>query len=117
MTTVFAIALLAILTNKPIQKQANTSDAVSVRKFVQAFYDWYSPRGDRTGREDLLVPDLGPKNVLLSDDLQQIMRQDRAAQQRVKLLKIGLYLDPFLSWIDPPAKYQAEKVEQKSDAW
>ncbi len=110
-------ALIARQTPKSLPGQANSqAEVASVRQFVQSFYDWYAPRGYRSG-DDLPVPDLGSKAAFFSDELQKYMREDREGQKKVKGMKVGLYLDPFLSWIEAPKHYAVDQIDRKGESW
>lgn len=110
------ISALSLLYAQAVSSQ-KTSDAASVRQFVQSFYDWYAPRPHKAWLEDQPVPSLGAKNAMFSGELQTLMREDLAAERRMTLLHVGLYPDPFLLWLSPPRHYSVKSVDQKEGGW
>ena len=91
-----------------------TSEDVSVKKFVQAFYDWYTPRALK-GDSEMLT--LKVKGNAFSPDLKRALMEDRKAQEKVKDEVVGLDFDPFLNSQDVANTYTAKKVEHKGQKW
>ena len=80
------------------------------RKFVQQFLDWYVPKAhrDETGR--LLKHTLTLKKSAFSPKLLNDLKEDIAAQSRVKGEIVGIDFDPFLYSQDIARSYAAGKV-------
>lgn len=119
------LALLAFLacrgaeaphTSANTDASASTSHSIdqlaadSARQFVQRFYDWYVPLGDR-------APDSRYDSVLighatfLAPELRQALLADAHAQQHSQEIVsvVGDY-DPFLNSQDPCPRYEARSA-------
>jgi hypothetical protein len=109
-----AIALYFVHALTVQHKPAPSSDAASVKKFVQTFYDWYTPRAMKGDAETLA---LKAKANLFSADIRKGLDEDRKAAEKNADEIVGLDMDPFLNSQDPADKYTVKKVEQKGNAW
>ncbi len=85
----------------------------SARQFVQAFYDWYTPKALNGSAGDGWDLVLKSKRFVFSQRLVQALREDSAAAAKVKGEIVGLDFDPFLNSQDPDTRYLVRKVEQK----
>lgn len=103
------VALLAIACRSADTRDAvaDARDAESAQRFVQAFYDWYVPLGERlaASRADSVVIGRASYFVPL---LQHALRDDLAAQRDASEIVsvLGDY-DPFLMTQDPCTYYEA----------
>jgi hypothetical protein len=92
-------------------------DEPSCRDFVQQFYDWYVSRVELHLRSRLAGP---PSNDVLrfrpqalSAELLQLLKDDIAAQAKVKDELVGLDFDPFLNSQDVISKFEVASVRVK----
>ncbi len=90
--------------------QTPASNAISCRKFVQGFYDWYVPRQDK---ESLL---LGSKRHLLSRELIHELKE--YVESPIQNDDMGLDFDPYLNSQDPSDRFVVEVITRKaSSCW
>ena len=114
---VTVISPIAFIFVHAITKQHSpkpSEDAISVKKFVQNFYDWYTPRALKADNE---MRTLTEKAAMFTPQLRQALIEDRRAQEKVSDEIVGLDFDPFLNSQDPAEKYTVKKVEHKGNAW
>ena len=92
-------------------------EKVSARRFVQAFYDWYTPKtlNDHDGPASDLALKL--KSSAFSPSLLLALREDSAAQAKSKDEIVGLDFDPFLASQDPDPRYLVGKTERKGGSY
>lgn len=77
---VHVYAFLATQTHKaPIHHASPKTEAASVRKFVQGFYDWYVPRALKTDAEPLA---LKVKAEMFTPQLRRELQEDRVASSK-----------------------------------
>jgi len=95
------------------QTKAKEDPSESVRKFVQDFYDWYTPGAVKAVDEHkefnwkTRASDFDPA-------LLRALKEDEDAQAKAKEI-VGIDFDPFLASQDPCAPYKARNVVQKGD--
>ncbi len=104
-------AILAMTSTSAAQQPpARPDDSASCRRFTQAFYDWYVPYLQK----ELKVPAsdiaLERKPEVFSPELLRALKEDSAAQARVKEEIVGLDFDPFVGSQDPADRYETRKV-------
>ncbi len=95
----------------PIQ----SAESGSVRRFVQGFYDWYTPKAFGSGDAELAA--LKTKSEMFTPELRRALLEDWKASSENADEIVGLDFDPFLNSQDPYTKYLAEKVEKKGASW
>jgi hypothetical protein len=96
------------------QAKGSDSPSESARKFVQEFYDWYTPgvvKASERGRQF----DWRSRASDFDPALFRALKEDDDAQAKTKGEIVGLDFDPFLNSQDPCAPYKARKVIQKRD--
>jgi hypothetical protein len=111
-TLLLTLAFLAL----PLFSQA-TKAPVTLRKFVQGFYDWYVP----LTQKDSVVPEfnlaISQKGSYFSPQLSQALKEDSAAEAEANGDIVGLDWDPFLNSQDPYKRYVVGKITKKSDSF
>ncbi len=113
------VALLAIACRSADTRDAvaDARDAESARRFVQAFYDWYVPLGDRAPatRLDSVVA-RGPQ--WFTPILQHALQRDVDAQRNAAdIVSVVGDFDPFLNSQDPCPRYAALAVVPRGTGW
>jgi len=115
------VAFLALLLAQPITAYAGAAagpnDVASVRRFVQNFYDWYTPM---SLNEKILSPvdhTLKSKGSAFIPTLSKALREDSVASAKVKDMVVGLDFDPFLASQDPETHYTVGKIVQKNGSY
>ena len=111
------IGLVATVTLMPFTGMAVPSETESARKFVQGFYDWYTPRvlsGKGGAGWDLVHTS---KKSAFTPALLNALSEDLKASKKVKDEIVGLDFDPFLSSQDPVSHYSVTKVEKRGQAY
>lgn len=112
-------ARLAIACRSADTRDAVTDaeDAESARRFVQAFYDWYVPLGDRAPATRLYsVVARGPQ--WFTPMLQHALQRDVDAQRNVAdIVSVVGDFDPFLNAQDPCPHYAALAVVPRGTGW
>ena len=96
---------------------AAPSETESARKFVQGFYDWYTPHA--LSHKSGAAWDLGhtSKKSAFAPALLSALNEDLKASKKVKDEIVGLDFDPFLSSQDPVSHYSVTKVEKRGQAY
>ena len=112
LAAVHLYALLALQTHKVKPKETGT--AAEVKRFVQGFYDWYTPRALKGDAETLA---LKTKADMFSPELRRALNEDRIASSKVPDEIVGLDFDPFLASQDPYPVYTVRKIEHKVSSW
>lgn len=113
------IALLAMACRSADTRDAvaDAENAESARQFVQAFYDWYVPLGNRTPatRLDSVVAS-GPQ--WFTPILQRALQRDVDAQRNAAdIVSVVGDFDPFLNAQDPCPHYAALAVVPRGAGW
>lgn len=112
---VHVYALLVTQTHKaPVHHASPKTESASVRKFVQSFYDWYTPRALKTDAEPLA---LKVKAAMFTPELRRALQEDRVASSKNKDEIVGLDFDPFLASQDPYPTYTVVNVEKRGKSW
>ena len=109
---IHALAFIVAVSSQ--HTKPSTSDTASVKKFVQAFYDWYTPRALK-GDAEMLT--LKVKADAFAPEIRKALLEDRKAQEKVKDEVVGLDFDPFLNSQDVANTYTVKKVEHKGKSW
>jgi hypothetical protein len=86
------------------------SAATSPESFVQAFYDWYVPRGLANQEGPAWAFVMRERATLLTPELAQALSEDVRAQAVADGELVGLDFDPFLASQDPCERYVAGQV-------
>jgi len=102
--------LLCVPLSLNAQSRTKQLETASVRKFVQAFYDWYAPLAVKSPTLDLV---LKRKPSILSPALAKALRDDLAAEAKSNGDLVGLDFDPFLNSQDPVSSYKVVSVKKK----
>jgi len=96
-------------------RSAPTSQAVEVRKFVQSFYDWYTPKASSAKLKDLpYYVAIRAKPELFTPRLLRALKADHQAWVHAKDDPEGIDFDPFMNSQDPDLRYLAGKVRLKA---
>jgi hypothetical protein len=114
-----AVSLLILQTkSRPVRP---ASEVASVRRFVQRFYDWYSPRvGDDIGRYpelNYMMIALRTKRAMFTPELRHALAEDEALKDRHPGELYGLEFEPFLAGQDFPKYYKAGVARHKGKFW
>jgi hypothetical protein len=112
------LSLLVAPTAGTAQAVPGQQDSASCRRFVQEFYDWYTPffkepfQAPKSGR----VSDVALKNkaALFNPELVRALKADSDAQAHSKDL-VGIDFDPFFGSQDPADQYDARRVTTQAD--
>jgi hypothetical protein len=88
---------------------ATDSEARSAAEFTQAFYAWYSQRGNR------FETAIRQRTAVFSPQLLEAMRADFQAQEKSPDDIAGLDWDPFLGTQDPCEPYRVGQTSRRSD--
>jgi hypothetical protein len=108
---------------KDIQKDTQQNLQKSCRGFVQGFYDWYVPKWLTDDiNSDVLFKKweasrdpLKQKKCPLSAELTRRLKEDRAAQDKVKGELVGLDFDPFIGGNGGPmGRYVVCRITSKA---
>ncbi|MDR3690733.1 MAG: hypothetical protein P4L46_15255 [Fimbriimonas sp.] len=86
---------------------AQSPDTRAARRFVQRFYDWYSPRAMSAKAGPAWNLALKAKTASFSPALRRALRADVNAQAKSTGEIVGLDFDPFLNSQDPELRYVA----------
>jgi hypothetical protein len=107
---------LATQTHKKPNQSASAAEVASVRRFVQGFYDWYTPKlfNEKVDAELLA---LKSKSTMFTPELKRALLEDWDASSKNKDEIVGLDFDPFLDSQDPDRHYTARQVEPKGKTW
>lgn len=114
-----AVCLHAALDQRahPVRSQhASTAEVASVRRFVQGFYDWYTPLVLRLDVDSELVA-LKKKGNVFTPELRNALWEDWTAQSKEPGFIVGLEFDPFTNSQDPNNRYVVGKIAPKGNAW
>jgi hypothetical protein len=106
-----AVAVIACVLGAPVhvvsaQSAADTA-ALSARRAVQRFYDWYVPAAQRAENAPVGALALRQRASLFEAALSQALARDTLAQAKAVGEIDGLDFDPFLASQDPCARYTA----------
>jgi ribosomal protein L21E len=99
--------------------QNSRKESETVRQFVQSFYDWYTPLAfgwhpfgsHQAGSASDKA--LQTRPFYLTRHLLRVLKEDSAAQAKVKGYIVGLDFDPFMNSQDPDQYYKVGTVKQK----
>jgi len=111
LSTPLAVSLLlglGLLSSAVTQRPA--AEDLAVLKFVQGFYDWYTPvaLGEHSVPADVLA--LKSRRSDFTVKLARALAADEAAQAKASGEIVGLDFDPFLNSQDPDKRYQVGKI-------
>jgi hypothetical protein len=99
----------------------STSEAASVRRFTQRFYDWYTPKSFKESPRDAEHIALKEKAALFAPQLRRALLDDEKAQddwdRQGKDGIVGIDWDPFMYSQDPDPRYYVNNVEHKGKVW
>jgi len=112
------ISVFALLVAQMLVAQAGmareSKESRSVRRFVQSFYDWYTPMAFSENRHGpCWYIALQQKGSLLNPSLLQALQEDVAAQKKSRDDLEGLDYDPFMLSQDPDPRYLAKRITKK----
>ncbi|MEA2552688.1 MAG: hypothetical protein QOJ65_864, partial [Fimbriimonadaceae bacterium] len=109
------------------------SEAASVRRFVQDFYDWYIPMENRRDEARLNkvklhkkdqadeMPDeivaINSRPEMFSRELRHALLEDRKAQEKNSDYIVGIDFDPFTDAQDIANHGLAGRAEHKGHYW
>ena len=85
----------------------------SVRRAVQAFYDWYTPRAAKPRGVDMVMRAATHGPLAFDPDLVKWLRIDSIARARTKDEVNGLDGDPYFNAQDPCARYTVQSVRSE----
>jgi hypothetical protein len=112
----YAFLLIAIFAGTAVaQTPVRQAESTACRKFVQEFYDWYSPLARKSTREPGWNLALQRKPEAFSADLLKALKIDSDAAARAKGDIVGLDFDPFVGGQDPADHYQARGVSWQGE--
>ena len=110
-----------VLAQAGARQSHHVSDTASARRFVQRFYDWYSPRvGDDVDRYpelDYMMIALRTKRGMFTPELRHLLAEDEALKDRHPGELYGLDFEPFLAGQDFPKHYKVGTVRRKGKFW
>lgn len=93
-------------------------DRKAVARFVQAFYDWYTPKASSETLNDLAYyVAIQEKGGLFDPRLVKALRLDHDAWKHAKDDPEGIDFDPFMNSQDPDPRYRVGKIWQKNGAY
>ena len=110
------IASLILIQSRVAKVQHFPSEVASVRRFVQGFYDWYTPIVLRMGVDPELLA-LKKKGLTFSPELRKALWEDWTAQSKEPGFIVGLEFDPFTNSQDPNNRYVVGKIAKKGRTW
>jgi hypothetical protein len=102
----FLILLLPVAALPALPQGAPPAPAADTA-FVQAFYDWYTPRALAERRGPAWQAAVDERSADLDGVLLAALKDDLAAEAGAKDEIVGLDFDPFLNSQDPTDHYQA----------
>jgi hypothetical protein len=108
----FVLLALSLLSSSAVFADAPSPSQVAVSKFVQRFYDWYTPVAHKSSKSPAWIVALNKYRADFDSRLSRALRRDAEAQQRVTDDIVGLDFDPFLSGQDPEDKYTVGEVTE-----
>lgn len=115
--------------NAPLHRHRPESQAVTVRRFTQRFYDWYATKvfqsdqawaknpHPKEGPIEVDVLAVTTKSNLFSPEIRRALLEDRRAQEKEPEYIVGIEFDPFLNGQDPARWYYARQVQHRGKAW
>jgi len=104
----YAFLLIGILSGPAMaQAPVRQPESTACRRFVQEFYDWYSPLARKSTREPAWNLAMQRKPEAFSADLLKALKIDSEAAAHAKGDIVGLDFDPFVGGQDPADHYQA----------
>jgi len=118
--TVAAYSVLTFQTSKKPRQVSSRAEIASVRRFVQRFYDWYTPKvlHENVDAEHLA---LVKKGAEFAPELRHALLDDWQAQHDWNAKGndgiVGIDWDPFLSGQDPANRYCVKKIERNGKRW
>jgi hypothetical protein len=98
-------------------KTMTPTEIASARRFVQDFYDWYTPKAlsyKNGPASDLAIKS---KSALFNPQLVHALRNDSAARAKARGDIVGLDFDPFLNTQDPEEHYWVGRIESNGDSF
>ncbi len=110
------ILVLALAIAHPVVAQQSAGDQQACKAFVQQFYDWYVPKVLAAKEQRAWDIAMKEKSQDFAPDLVMQLREDSAAQDKVKDDIVGLDFDPFLNTNDPAKKYVLGNVTTHGDS-
>lgn len=116
-STCIICCLLLMVSAHSLGAQDQDAASRSARDFVQQFYGWYVPQAlnnHHGSAWDLALKDKGDE---FSPNLLQALKEDSAAQAKVKDDIVGLDFDPFLDTQDPCKRYELGKITQSGSSY
>jgi hypothetical protein len=117
---IFIAACLLIVSAKSQPAQPG-KDELSVRQFVQSFYDWYAPRVEDDGSHfpprDYMMVALRTKREMFTPVLRNALVADSFAAEHDPDDPTGLDSEPFLAGQDFPSHYKVGKAIHRGSKW
>jgi hypothetical protein len=104
-----ALACAAVLATACSSRPASTVSGISadsVRRFTQAFYDWYVPMTHGWSQERTVDIALRARPEVFDSALARALTADSHAQSLVPNNVVGLNFDPLLATQDPCSHYE-----------
>jgi hypothetical protein len=111
-----ANAVGSLLIALPISAQGGDVK-ISVKLFVQGFYDWYTPIALKNHGDPAFGAALKRKSQSFSPELALALQEDLDAQAKANGVSVGLDGDPFLQSAWPEAHYKVGKVTSRGDRY
>jgi hypothetical protein len=119
LAVVFALLLALACSSQSEQARVADSTAThrssvntdSVRQFVRAFYDWYTPLALADLHVRTIDSALKARPAAFDTTLARELREDDAAQAKASGELVGLDFDPVLASQDPCPRYEVGRVD------
>jgi ribosomal protein L21E len=118
---IIKLLFCSFLLTLPFSVQAQSVNggnaSVSVKTFVQGFYDWYVPKALSSRSTSAWSTAVKEKASCFSPELGRKLREDSEAQAKDEGEIVGLDFDPFLNSQDPGKRYSVGKVVPNGDSY
>lgn len=111
-----AAALVAVASLASAQAETRI-ERDSVRRAVQAFYDWYTPRAAKPRGVDMVMRAATHGPLAFDPELVKWLRIDSTARARTKDEVNGLDGDPYFNAQDPCDRYTVESVRSQGSRY
>lgn len=86
-------------------------------RFVQRFYDWYTPRALKTSGHPSWYAALSLRESLFARPLLRALRADSEAQSHAEGEAVGLDFDPLLNSQDPCGRYEVGRTTHRNQTY
>jgi hypothetical protein len=108
--------LVALVTGTGAQRPQQPPNR-ALPRFVQSFYDWYTPRARKTSGRPSWYVALSLKSSLFARPLLRALRADSEAQSRAQGEIVGLGFDPLLNSQDPCDRYEVGRTTHRNQTY